>query len=751
MSFSKPALFGALMTLGLNAPTLLFAQPFDGYYRLQTLFQESNNRCLEGNKVSAQSTLMGAAFLDNCQWVSGQFWAFESAGNGYYTMKTQFLEADNKCLDQGNFPDGPAGGRAYMADCTGADTQLWKIKPFTGDFVYLQTKASEASNACLEGNRYDFATGEGGGSFMTPCGNFSGQAWSLQTRKFVPSPEVPTDLTSSKTPYPDVVLYDLAHFAWREFAALNYPADPNHRGKPLAGSSIGDAADARVWETYWHRVEMFPGDKTPVQSGGKADVTAKPSYKYTGFALDSTTFGGGTPGMDASLWNNLDEDNELNVDEMFAHVSANPSDPDAPNGFVDENRIVYEAKMNEAGFNYVLSTKLYDTETRDTMVAATKTADALTAYGGTCGKAPSGIVSLPCGVMGGAEGNIEIKAAWRKLNADETASGAYYTNKVIRYQAVGATKADKVNKWFTDTYGLIGLHIIHKTANFPTYVFATFEHKDNIASGIGYIDEITQNGRGAGDVAGAKVIISDRDNPIPNAVKAMNSVAQTGLAGTVWANYQLVGVQAHPVDYSAIKDSTNQEDISTYLLSNIVIESNEELQNFRGGKAADQIDMQNTVIHGTGKVNMGGCLGCHGVAQLNGSDFNFLIKNSPFTAPEVVGSNVGIIDFIAIKSYADVLEMLNSYVKLNGIGINGAPHGKFWDGLSYTDFKSKEVFGVRLVTCGTPETSGLVKILEEKMMSDFPVGFPEMPAGGPYFPEEQIKSFSAWVGNNCPE
>ena len=33
--------------------------------------------------------------------------------------------------------------------------------------------------------------------------------------------------------------------------------------------------------------------------------------------------------------------------------------------------------------------------------------------------------------------------------------------------------------------------------------------------GIGYIDEITQTGRGTGDEAGKKVIITERDNPIP--------------------------------------------------------------------------------------------------------------------------------------------------------------------------------------------------------------------------------------------
>ena len=105
-----------------------------------------------------------------------------------------------------------------------------------------------------------------------------------------------------------------------------------------------------------------------------------------------------------------------------------------------------------------------------------------------------------------------------------------------------------------------------------------------LAAGIGYVDEITQTGRGASDAAGKKVIIGTRDHPIPAEVAAVNTMVQSAIGGTVFTNYKLVGVQAYPTDYSNL--GTSVDAISTYYLANLVIESNEELQNFRGGKPA---------------------------------------------------------------------------------------------------------------------------------------------------------------------
>jgi mono/diheme cytochrome c family protein len=722
------------------------AEEFSGYYKLQTLFQEPDNKCLEGNKFASSSTLKGAAFMDTCQNVSGQYWKFVPGGNGYYRLKTLFQEPDNKCLEGNKFATtSTLKGAAFMDTCQNVSGQLWKLLPQNNGYYKMQTQFQAPDNKCFEGNKFAASSTLGGAAFMDTCQDVSGQLWKFtQIRPEQPFPvsaKVPHDVTSATTAYPAVSLHQLASFAWQEFIALNHPADPTHRGQAKPNSKLSDAGDARVWETFWHRVEMFPASQTPVQTNGKANVTDKPVYDYSpAFKLDAATYGNASGTPNNQLWNNLDEDNELNVDEMFAHVSMNDN---TPVGFDDENRIIFEAKMNEAGFNYILAKKLYNTNTRDSMAAETKKPANLAAYAAKCGVTATNVISLPCGQIGAGEGNIEIKAAWRKLNAAETSSGKYYTNSVIRYQSVSGT-----NKWFNDTYGLVGLHIIHKTVNFPTYVYATFEHNDNLASGIGYIDEITQTGRGAGDNAGEKKVITKRDHPIPAEVALVNASAQKAITGSVWENYQLVGVQAYPVDYSTLNIRTSPADKSTYYLSNLVIESNEELQNFRGAKNATQPDADNIFAHGK-NMNMGGCMGCHGVAELNGTDFNFLIKNSPFTSPEVVGGS-GVINFINVNTYKDVQSMFDSYVSLNGIAISGSPHKKFWDNLTYQQFITGDVpyvSGVKILKCGDSANSNLVNILKGSL----PNGIPEMPAGGPYFPEEQIDSFAKWVDAGCKE
>ena len=283
-----------------------------------------------------------------------------------------------------------------------------------------------------------------------------------------------------------------------------------------------------------------------------------------------------------------------------------------------------------------------------------------------------------------------------------------------------------------------------KPKNFPSFIYATFEHNDNLASGLYYIDEITQTS-GGDDTAGDTVKITQRDNPIPQEIANVNTDAHQTVAGTVWENYQLIGVQAYPIDYSEL-DQSDATAKSTYFLANLVIESNSELQNFRGTKAADGADNKNMYAKGR-QLNMGGCMGCHGVAELQkGGDFNFLITNSPFTSPEIVGDE-GVISLRNINNYGDVQKMFDDYVGLNGIHINASPHKAFWDTLSYDNFINGKVpnVGVKICECGNSKASAIVQILQGAYES-----YPEMPAGGPYFPQEQVDKFAEWIDKGCP-
>lgn len=150
------------------------------YYRLETDVGGTAG-CLEGNRRADDSVLKGAAFVDDCQDVTGQLWKLvprEQAG--YYHLQTLFLEDQNKCFE-GNAmsPDSELGGASYLGDCGEATGQDWKLMD-AGDGAYrLQTAFLEAENKCLEGNRLEATALLGGAAHMSDCRAVPGQLWKL--------------------------------------------------------------------------------------------------------------------------------------------------------------------------------------------------------------------------------------------------------------------------------------------------------------------------------------------------------------------------------------------------------------------------------------------------------------------------------------------------------------------------------------------------------------------------------------------
>ncbi len=154
------------------------------FYKLTTMFLEGENKCLEGNKFAPNSTLKGAAFMDNCQNVSGQLWKLVPAGNGYFRMKTQFLEKENKCLEGNKFaPNSTLKGAAFMDNCQNVSGQLWKLVPARNGYFRLQTMFLEKENKCLEGNKFAPSSTLKGAAFMDNCQNVSGQLWKFKSIK----------------------------------------------------------------------------------------------------------------------------------------------------------------------------------------------------------------------------------------------------------------------------------------------------------------------------------------------------------------------------------------------------------------------------------------------------------------------------------------------------------------------------------------------------------------------------------------
>jgi len=158
----------------------------------------------------------------------------------------------------------------------------------------------------------------------------------------------------------------------------------------------------------------------------------------------------------------------------------------------------------------------------------------------------------------------------------------------------------------------------------------------------------------------------------------VNTAALALLEGSVWSNYRLVGTQFAPNNCSFTEGSMASEaqqlakcrfDTLTSLgqphfLANTVIETNQGLQHFLGlppeqprlqpykwcasaEANSDYCDNQglrligpnttsvngnfafargvSNMVYGGGAMNMGGCQGCHGIAQQNGYSFSFVL------------------------------------------------------------------------------------------------------------------------------
>lgn len=444
-------------------------------------------------------------------------------------------------------------------------------------------------------------------TFLTHCnpGPVTQQPSPFDGIVFEPFP--PIELDSNATPE------QLVSFAWNEFLALNWKSSYSANGKrdypDTSWSYTADSLpfpDLVVWETYAHRTElrpysdtMQPFDNPPHYSFGDK---LYPQNAQTSF----------------TLFNNLDENNEIGSCNVFAHV----------NKYQQQYQVLYQAKANRQEYDYLYNN--YPTKAR-LLAATTHTGnllqDSLSAYyaaGAPCDCEPGkNIVCLPCGGSQDAgQGTMEVKTAWRRLTAEDDPS-RFFTRNVITY----TTQGDSII-YVNDIYGLIGLHIIHKTRNYPAFVFATFEQVDVEQANMGLV---LLNSKGTD--SGPLQADYKRLHPVTDIANASTQYVHDQLKErnprSIWQYYRLTGVQGKP---------TNDKTSFNYFLANYVIESDSTLANFHGGGFGTPFNDSANLVYQGQRITMGGCQGCHGVAQQRvGGDFSFLMDTvgKPVHKPDI--------------------------------------------------------------------------------------------------------------------
>jgi len=496
------------------------------------------------------------------------------------------------------------------------------------------------------------------------------------------SSTLPTDIPSGAA---SASLSEAAAFAWNEFIALNWPAvaqtgDKNTRDVPDNSKLFGDQSVPLVWHTYRSKVELYPWGQYPNGTTLQGDTLlvfnydAKPQYFYK----DSIP-----PCADASAdvaFINLDETSEISLNFMFA--GKNPKTPTATNS--SPQLVRFLAKGNRTYFDYITD-KSYFNHGGNYYDAVTEYTNAVA----TDSVAPdSSTVFFPTGT-------VMLKSAWRLLTPKDTITN-YHTTKVRYYEEQNGSTC----YYEEDTWGLIALHIVHKTPSAQYFTFATFEQKDNILTADGNAVEdangnvistftdpttpvvshtdspsqgttttITGNycdadddrlyyvNTAAGLPSDGSICVNGRYNVLPQPIIDANEAAHNaintynesnGITDSPWGNYKLVNIQYKPFNFDEIDNQNNLK--STYYQANIVVETNYTLQMFAGQQIATGNEAGQTSNYAGGqpfynvhipngnsydKINMGGCMGCHGNAQFAGDDFSFMLRGGPVIEPDV--------------------------------------------------------------------------------------------------------------------
>lgn len=99
----------------------------DGYVTLRTVGR-GPGECLEGN-APGSGTMNGAAFMDDCRNVTGQLWRFTpTERDGVFRLQTAW-RGDGECLEANGRGSQVHGGAAFMDTCQDVTGQYWRAVP----------------------------------------------------------------------------------------------------------------------------------------------------------------------------------------------------------------------------------------------------------------------------------------------------------------------------------------------------------------------------------------------------------------------------------------------------------------------------------------------------------------------------------------------------------------------------------------------------------------------------------------------
>lgn len=378
---------------------------------------------------------------------------------------------------------------------------------------------------------------------------------------------------------------DAAYFAWQEFIALswaNVPVSGNAARPNIAGArefadrskQFGQPATASstnypslVWESTRHRSEIYTGTSTPPHGyTNNAAVSwgynSSPGYVYPNLTVTPSANPSTCSSIKAGFtpFVNLDEASQIGVCTMYSGVPYSQTDPG--------NFVLFMAKGNYNEYGYIASRGWYNTSVLKTPSSPGSPTNPVASFANTSGYiVTKGTLPTPGAIDGSKSagsyvsfpnGTLEFKAAFRiATDAERTAyeqnkpvPGGYHVVPIRYYKQTGKTSFE-----YIDTCGvLLSLHIIHKTPTAPYFIFATFEHKDNV---------IGTDGKPVEDANGnlnPNAYTTVAPSPVPSPYVYPSS--GTAPAGSYLVNATSPNVIEYPSQYNA---STNTVSVQSFM------------------------------------------------------------------------------------------------------------------------------------------------------------------------------------------
>ncbi len=374
------------------------------------------------------------------------------------------------------------------------------------------------------------------------------------------APTFPADIPGGA---PNASLTQAAVFAWQEFIAATWPAQPNGSGgfnrdtpdpNAIYGASATDPNGAPlVWETYRHKVEIFPGTTSPndytkntpphgaTQGAPSFGYNDPPQYAYAPGAVTGPC-AGATPAA-TTPWVNVDENSQIFLDAMYAGILGSS----AP------QQILFMAKANSVQYQYAVNpasiggTQLYQglwnhsfnpPAGSDNPLYNQAVQNFLT-YQKAVNASPQQNIQavLQSPYVSFPSGTIEVKSAWRPLTTTEASSGRFHVAMARHYEANGSAAC-----YVDEPFGLLALHIIQKTPSAPYFIYATFSQADNIVvNGSGGQPQPVEDAEG-------RVIVQNPGPPLDTGLtgSGQNPVTATLATPTTYETYNVTQTQCQP-------------------------------------------------------------------------------------------------------------------------------------------------------------------------------------------------------------